>query len=63
MLLVSYIQQYFNTFTFSITVLTNQWGLKVADCTVQSAESYWCSLRYEVIDAESLIVIFLGHMK
>ena len=37
MLLVSYIQQYFNT---SITVLTNH-CLKVADCTVQSAE-YWC---------------------
>ena len=34
MLLVSYIDQYFNT---SITVLKNQ----VTDCTVQSAE-YWC---------------------
>ena len=34
MLLVSYIQQYFNT---SITVPTNQ----DTDCTVQSAK-YWC---------------------
>ena len=36
MLLVSDIQQYFNT-----SVSSDKSGLKVADCTVQSAE-YWC---------------------
>ena len=45
MLLVSYIQLYFNT---SFTVLTKDEGLKVTDCTVQSAE-YWCSYGKTVL--------------
>ena len=38
MLLVSYIQQYCQYFQHS----SDKSGLKVADCTFQSAE-YWCS--------------------
>ena len=51
MLLVSYIQQYFDTYMYNL-LLSQFWQIRfesMTDCTVQSAE-YWCSYSTYTLD-------------